>query len=202
MIGLNQYVKIRNHYGLCYLGPSDEYILQLLAIRPYLEKTTNGILITLICKDDCWPLLQNTERVIKISEMKKYQGNFGYVREIRSNNIDHPVEVVMTECGLEYCPIAKPKATRTRKCVIITKGTHPTKPLIAKQIDILKNRAISQGFEVELNTDTADSGLVMGVESVGLFQAANQGIETVLVPTGIGTRLYKKLYPNNAILKL
>lgn len=108
----------------------------------------------------------------------------------------------MTECGLEHCPIARPKPTHTRKCVIITKGTYPTKPLIAKQIDTLKTRAVSRGFEVELDADVVNSGLVMGVESVGLFQAANQGIETALVPTGIGTRLYKKLYPDNAILEV
>jgi len=40
----------------------------------------------------------------------------------------------------------------------------------------------------------------MGVESDLLLKALESGIETRLLPTGLGTNIYKKMFPNMKIL--
>ena len=50
--------------------------------------------------------------------------------------------------------------------------------------------------------DITGAGVVVGVESPGLFLAAAKGLETHLVPTGVGTRLYKKLCPQGNIIEV
>jgi len=46
------------------------------------------------------------------------------------------------------------------------------------------------------------AGWIIGVESLKLYQGAIQGIKSTLIPTGVGTSLFKKLFPYSSILKL
>jgi hypothetical protein len=55
------------------------------------------------------------------------------------------------------------------------------------------------GWDIEYDGDASDASLVIGVESVGLFEAAGRGVPTELVPTGLGTRLYKLMFPNGRV---
>jgi hypothetical protein len=84
--------------------------------------------------------------------------------------------------------------------VIVTKASYPTKNLEPKQIEILKKIGKDQGYDCELDSDIKGASLVMGVESYKLFEAAYQGCEVKLVPTGLGTRLYKTCYPNLSLV--
>jgi hypothetical protein len=43
---------------------------------------------------------------------------------------------------------------------------------------------------------------VIGVENEYLFLAAGMGKDTYLVPTGLGTELYKKMFPENKVMKI
>jgi hypothetical protein len=64
-----------------------------------------------------------------------------------------------------------------------------------EQLRILKNMAINEGYEIELDSNIKNASLVVGVESVQLFEAAAKGIRTILVPTGVGENLYKTMFP-------
>ena len=62
--------------------------------------------------------------------------------------------------------------------------------------------ARDEGYEPMVNTDIDNAGLVMGVECQNLFEAAARGLETRLVPTGLGARLYKTMFQNGKVLEL
>jgi acyl CoA:acetate/3-ketoacid CoA transferase alpha subunit len=71
-----------------------------------------------------------------------------------------------------------------------------------RQIEQIKRMAADQGFQPEINTSVQNSGLVIGVESVELFEAAGMGITTTLIPTGVGTRLYKNMFSKSNIMDI
>jgi len=73
----------------------------------------------------------------------------------------------------------------------------PTKPLTNVQIDKAKSMCQAEGYFADIDGDVTGAGWVIGVESIALFQAATQGIKTSLIPTGVGTDLYKAMFPKN-----
>jgi len=93
-----------------------------------------------------------------------------------------------------------PNEPETYRAVILTAGAYPTKNLERDQIEVLRRKATEANFEVEIDASIDHAGIVMGVESVGLFQAAARGVKTILVPTGIGTQLYVKMFPFSDVL--
>jgi hypothetical protein len=209
MIGFEQYAQIKNNYCLCYFGYSDEYLVQLRLIKPTLEQRFPGLTICLGCKDDKIHLLKDSGPLLAISKIKSNRKNYAYIREIRFNGKTHPIENLLTETPFLVEKTAKNGVFTAKtadfrlnnRCVIITHGAHPTQPLKPSQTKDLERLAKSQGFEPEVNTDVSNASLVMGVESVGLFEAAAQGIPTKLVPTGLGTRLYRCMFPKGEIFK-
>jgi hypothetical protein len=198
---LEKYANIKDCFAISYLGRSGEYLVQLLAIRPYLEKKLPGIQIFLIYRDSYAHLLNGADRSVKVSEFDKTQ--FIGTKEINyDGNRRHPVELLLKEAEIENCIIEASTPPHTTKCVIVTKGNYPTVDLTKQQTAELEKIATSRKYDVEFDTDVKSSGLVMGVESEGLFLAAVAGIETILVPTGIGERLYGRMFPNAKILRI
>ena len=64
--------------------------------------------------------------------------------------------------------------------------------------------AAYKNYDVQINPEyhmISQAGWVIGVEGAPIFEAASRGIKTSLVPTGMGTNLYSKLFPNGEILK-
>ena len=197
---LDQYATVKDSYALCYLGWSREYLIQLCEVRPFVEQKFPGMKISIICRDDV-DVLDGKDRVFKASNVQHDQ--FVHVRKMNyMSDGKHPVEQLLLECGISECEIPTGDAPRTVRCVIVSKGTFPTRPLNTKQIDSLRKTAERERYESVLDEDIGTAGLVMGVESLGLFQAAIDGIETRLVPTGVGTRLYGMMFPNGKILSL
>jgi len=201
MIGFEQYSRIKNNYCICYFGYSDEYLVQLRILKPVFEQHFPGLHICLGCKDDKTHMLRDTGHLLTISKIKVERKSYAYIREVRFNGKTHPIEDLLVESKIRTVelPILQQPRTNNR-CVIITQGAYPTKPLTSQEIQNLKGSVSNQGYEFEIDTDISGASLVMGVESVGLFEAAAQGISTKLVPTGFGTRLYKLLFPNGNIL--
>ena len=202
MIRFTDYAKISNNYCICYFGHSNEYLVQLLLLQPIIESKLKGLNIFLGCKDECAHLLDGFEKTLKISDLKARKKDFAHIREIQFNGVDHPIESLMVEANIQHYVVPIKPSQRTRKCVICTKGNYPTTPLMKSQIQHLKVTAMEEGYEPMLDVDVDDSGLVMGVECQRLFQAAAKGIETRLVPTGIGTRLYERMFQRAKVLKL
>lgn len=199
MLPFSHYAKIKDFYCICYFGYADEYLVQLRLLKPIFEKHFPGLKIYLGCKDDKLHLLGDLDCVLKISELKVRKHDFAHIKQVQYNGQIHPIEELLIEAEIDNYAVKVGDSVKTTKCVIITESAYPTKPLEIRQIEVLKKMARDRGFEPVLNQAIDNAGLVMGVESVGLFESAARGIETILVPTGIGARLYKNLFPNQVV---
>jgi hypothetical protein len=201
MIPLEQYAKLRNKFGLQYLGRSDEYLLQLKAIRHSLEEALD-VEFTIIHRDAAGQYLAGEERLMPASRFNKL--DFAHIVEIRfdAKSRAHPLESLLEECNLKQLKVKTGDSPRTTRCVILSNGQFPTKSLTDSQVSHLEKLAKRLGYHPELNTDVENTGLVMGVEGTEFYKAALAGVETKLVPTGVGTRLYKMMFPGGEILKV
>lgn len=197
MIEFPKYAQIKDRFCLCYFGQCDDYLTLLVALRPRIEACMPGLQLWLGCRDDRVEMVG--ERSLPISMLKADRFTFAHIRELRYNGQSHPVEDFLDESGIsiQFPDIQK---EHTSKCVVVTKGQYPTKNLESDKVDQLVRSITKEGYAVEVDTDIAGAGLVVGVESSALWQAASKGIETRLVPTGIGACLYKKLIPRGTVL--
>lgn len=196
MIRFQEYSKIANHYCVSYFGHSDEYLVLLKSIKPILDQEFSKLKISICCKDDKAQII-NQDYVITLSQLRETKNQFAYISELKYNGTTHPIEDFLAISKIKNIPDVVKDKTQTSRCVIITEGNYPTKPLEKIQIEKLKSIAFSKGMSIEINSNNIiGAGLVLGVESVALAEAAYQGIETHLVPTGVGTRLYKRIFPN------
>lgn len=202
MISFTEYAKIANHYCVCYFGPSDEYLIQLRLLKPILEKEFPELNLYIGCKDDKIHFLNGCDQVLKLTELRSRKTEFAHISEIKFNGQTHPIEDFVVGANIANFALSIPVMEKTYKCVIVTKGAFPTKPLEQHKIDKLKKIADSQNMDWEIDGNITGAGLVMGVESVALYEAASQGIETGLVPTGVGTKFYKHLFPNGKIINV
>lgn len=202
MIDFAKYAKIKDHYCLGYFGQADEYLVQLRLLKPILEKWFPGLTIYIGCKDDKAWILKDCHHIVLMSAIRNRTEDFIYVNELRCNGISHPIEDLLQEANVESIQVAAKPSSPTVKCVIVTHGAHPTKSLSPQQIDQLRSMAFGRGMSPEIDVDVTGAGLVMGVESFSLYEALASGIETCLVPTGVGTRLYKQMCPNPRVLHI
>lgn len=203
MIEFTKYAKIKDRYCLSYFGTSDEYLLQIFLIKPFIENKFNGVKIYIGCRDDKKHLFGKNDYILEKSQIIKERLNFGYIREITFNGKEHPIENLVRECEIDNIEISNQlQEEHTTKCVIITKGNYPTVSLDQNKVNALKRIATQNGFECVLDEDISNAGLVMGVESWNLFKAASEGIKTKLWPTGMGTNLYKFMFPKGELITI
>jgi hypothetical protein len=201
MIGLAKYARIKNHYCLAYFGPCEEYLFQLHLLKPIIENHFPGLKITFACRDEFVGIFSAEDIAIKVTEIKSKREDFAHVRELSFNGRTHPVEDLMQECEIKNYAINKMiPEHHTVKAVIITKTQYPAKNLTDQQAEKLEKIAKQMGYEVERDSDIKNASLVMGVESLKLFKAAQLGSKVILVPTGIGTRLYKTAFPELEVM--
>jgi len=203
MIDLEHYAQIKNNYCIGYFGTSDEHLIQLKLLRPHMEQRFPGLNIFLSCKDVSFGYLQGCDNVIKLSEVKKRKREFAHIKELRFDGNNHVIDQFLQTCGItNYAIDIENPPVHTSLCNIITEGSYPTRNLIKREVDTLKRIARERGYTVEINGPIENVGLVAGVESIKLYEAAAKGIKTLLVPTGLGERLYKSMFPNGEVLKL
>ena len=199
-----KYADIKDQYCICYFGPCDEYIVQLLYLRSFIETKFPGIEIHIGCRDSLSYLSANHKRIVPKSQIKDKKRNYAHIRELKCNMEDHPVYKLLEESGLEHIQVAKDvDAHHTHRCVICPRGVLPTKSLTSTQIKMIESRYRTKGFsEIYVSDDIQGAGVVAGVESPGLFRAACQGIRTALVPTGLGIKLYKMIARKGEIIDI
>lgn len=196
MIDFDNYVKIKNNYCICYFGQSNEYIVLLENILPYIKKQYKEINFYLSCKDECFKFLKGSDNLVKLSEIRENKHKFAYIKEIKSNTTRHPIECFLEECKVDI-PIlsSELKERENSEALIITKGFFPTKNLNEFEISKLVKIANSKNFNYSLDVNVLNPSMVLGVESVELVNAAINGQDVYLTNTGLGTELYKKLFP-------
>lgn len=199
MIKLEQYTKVKNNYCLCYFGHSDEYLVQLRLLKPVIERRFPGLNLYFGCKDGKEHLLSGCDPILKVSEIKIKRHHFAHIRELRFSST-HPIEDLLVESEVTNFALRNSVIPKnTDLCVIVKDGAYPTKPLERDVLKKLKSMISTQGYQYEVGEDITNASWVVGVESVPLFEAAAQGIRTTLVPTGVGTRLYKHMFPKSEV---
>lgn len=201
MVDFPQYARIKDSFCVCYFGHSDEYLVQLRLLRPTIERHFPGIRLHIGCRDDRAHLLEGSQNVVLQSMLRINRSLYGHVRELKYNGISHPVEDFLDEAGMTdiFLP-RKMLPIDTRRCVLVTKGNHPVKPLESHVIGRLKKMAEMDGYSVELDAGIEGAALVVGVESVQIFEAAAREIPTKLYPSGVGTRLYKRMFQSADVM--
>lgn len=203
MISLAKYSKIKDNYCICYFGNCHEYLVQINLLQSAIVRRFPELHIYISCRDEYVNLLQGSN-IIPISLLKSQKENFAYVKEIRFDNSEHhPVEKFMKDSDVhDLCVNNKLNEEYTVKCVLITKGVYPTKSLMHDQMLKAERRIIDEGYEMDINGCVDNAGWVIGVESADLYKSGAQGIRTTLIPTGIGTNLYKKMFPVGEIWRI
>jgi len=97
---LEQYAKVKDKYCVCYFGPSPQHLAQLVAVRPYIEAELKGIEVHIGYRNDLLYVVEKEERIVAQSKIKERKLEFGYIRELRHNPNDHPIEFFLTESNL------------------------------------------------------------------------------------------------------
>jgi hypothetical protein len=194
-----QYSKVKHRYCIAYFGPCADYIVQLLYVRPAIEKELPGIEIYLCCRDDFKRITGDSQKIIFTSEWGTRKREVAYLRELRCNMRQHPVLELIEESNLQlgFLEYPQPLPVTNNCCVICPKSILSIKPI--PNIEQIKNWVSSKGFIPTVSDNISQAGWVVGAENEQLFTAAVKGIKTTLLPTGLGTALYKKLFPSGEI---
>jgi hypothetical protein len=172
-----------------------------MLLKPIIEKQYHGLELYIGCKDETSNLFTDHKFIMKLSDLRSRRLDFGHIREINFDGKKHPVDAFAEESGLtNYVICEKVNLEKTNRCVILTNGNYPSLSLKQNQIDFLLRKAKQMGFDAVVNENIDCAGLVMGVECFDLFKAASLGIETKLMPTGLGTNLFQKMFPKSEIL--
>lgn len=100
MIAFEHYTKIKNNYCVGYFGFYDGFLKELHAVRPFIERAFPGINLYIACKDESLHVLGNTDRIVKLSELKVRKGEFANYRELWFDGFTHPVAQFLEESGL------------------------------------------------------------------------------------------------------
>jgi hypothetical protein len=200
-IPLTKYKNIKDKCCLVYLGHSEEYLTQIKYLIPYIEKEFLGIEIHVCCKPEFAHIFEN--RCFSQNELRDKKQDFGHFIEIKSNLNSHPILQFLDESKIPYGPAdIKMQEHPTIKCAICPNGSTPVKSLTQDQIQKISIMAKKEGMSPEITDQVNDAGWVIGVENASLYRASSKGIRTTLIPTGLGTKLFKTLFPNGEILEL
>jgi len=201
-IAFSSYKEIRNRYCIAYFGLANEYLLQLVAVRPFIEAKFPGIRIY-IAHSDNTNILDGETNVLSISKLRAEKDSFAHIREINYDSSGtHPIENILKECDIKKYAIQTPICNNNSKCVITTDAIYPSSPLHDSQIKELVNLAKQRGYIASINTDIGDASWIIGPENATLFRAAMAGKRTSLVSNNIVDNLYKNLFPAGEILQL
>lgn len=206
MIPFSDYVKIKNNYCIRYVGECDEYLVQLRLLIPKIKQVYPELEFYVVCRDDKRHFLEGVN-VCPISRFKLEKHKFPHVYELFHDVSEkkHPIEKLLEECEIDNIEICNQSSMPTTNCIFVTTGRLPTRSLNNQQIKRMeawiKNKYPQA--EIEYNKNNLEgAGWVLGVESWQIYEAASRGIKTTLVPTGLGTNLYKRMFPQGEIMTI
>jgi hypothetical protein len=97
---LPHYAKIKDNYCIVYQGPNDEFVTQLIRVRPYIEEQLPGIKIYIACKDELTCSAKGQKTIFAVSTLKERRNQFAYIRHLKNNLRDNPVKQLLEESGL------------------------------------------------------------------------------------------------------
>lgn len=176
-----------------YFGVFNEFVLQLIHLLPVIEKQLPGVDLYIAGKNEMSDVIQHPKLVLEKDLNKK---SYAFYRELKFNNIEHPIEAFVEESGINVTVKKEKVEPTSKKCVLVTSNLPPVKSLDKQKIETIKSFVMRQGFHVEENGTLDEAGWVIGVESEKLCLAAMKGIKVSLVPSGLGTTLLEKMFKN------
>lgn len=182
------------------MGHCSEYVVILRLLRPYIEKQFPDLNIYLSCRDEFYHIFNNEKNILTREELRANKRNFGYIRELKIGST-HPIWDLLRESNIEIPTISIEANSLTRLCLFVTDGSLPTKSLNSEQIKKCKSYITQLGYQISSKNSTDDVGMVCGVECEQIYDAASKGIKAALIPTGLGTNLFKNMFPKAEILK-
>ena len=188
-----KYCEIKDKYCLVYLGSSKEYLVQLRLLIPQIEEQIKGIEIHVCCRDEYINILKS-DKTLPYSQINFNQNKFAHIRELKYNTEtrEHPILSLIKESSIEIKPIINKENNKSKKCKIVSTGILPIQNI--NSIDNIKTKAANMGFVVS-EEDYKNAELVIGVESEEVFESAAMGKRTILIESGVGTELFKKMFP-------
>ncbi len=86
---------------MCYFGTESEFIQKLIDAIPLIEQKFAPIEIHLGCRDSVHYIFEEHPRIHKHSIIKEAKRNFAYVRELKHNFVENPIDAFLIECELE-----------------------------------------------------------------------------------------------------
>jgi hypothetical protein len=193
-IPLSDYRNIHTRYCVAYFGPHKEYLIQLKMLRPMIEAQLPGLEMHIGCADLYAYLLEGERGIIRQSEFFDRRLDYCYVRELKCDMVTHPVLQLIEESNI-LVEGRTPGRGEGGRCVIVPTGLHPTRNATQEMVNKARNHYAGRGYRIEVGGDADDADLVVGVEGEPLFSAADRGLPTALLATGLGTRLYQKMFP-------
>lgn len=212
-----QYVNIKDNYCCCYLGYNTEYIVQMNLLRRSIEKQLPGLKMFISCRDEFLYLLEGNDQIIPSSMIEAHKSNFAYIREITYKHL-HPIQHLMEESDLKITPIQCLAPRKTGIVLIAPEGLMPTKSLTKNQLTVLLEKTSKQhplvvGSDIHNVLDIKlrpsgkeklnylqEASLVIGVENEYTFLAPLMGATTQLIDTGVGKKLFQKMYPGSKVI--
>jgi len=194
--------QVKDKYCIAYFGNHDDYLLLLIFLRPYIERQFQGIQIYLACKDDSFYLLKNEPRVVKKSEFDK--NNFCYVRYLTldMNKLLHPVHELLLESDIRIPHFEFTNNLQFQKVSIFTEGILPTKSLDDKNFSLLARKYEQNGFTVYKNKIPDENCHLCSVENELFTSKMLSGIPCTLINSGLGTDLYRTLFPSLKVISI
>lgn len=101
MIPLTNYALVKDRYCLCYYGPHEAIIKQLIEIRPEIETKLPGLQLYFSFREDLMYVVENEDRIVVQRKMREVKRDFGYIRQLTHNMVDDPIQTILQEVGLE-----------------------------------------------------------------------------------------------------
>lgn len=220
-IALTYYAIVRNNYCLSYFGRLPEYVVLLRTIRPHLRLAYPELRLFISCRDEMIDLLESEEDVVPYSLIHDKKNDFAYIREIVINvNSPHSMLSFIKESLPGFRPVRPEPVMNGRRCLVCPDGGLPTKSYpdaarLKAYAEAREYKTTVVGSDIHPGTAEVDSrpatgklalvaeaDWVLGVENEYLFEGVRRNVKTTLVPTGIGTNLYKLLCPHGEIMTL
>jgi hypothetical protein len=100
-IPLTSYVKIKDNYCLGYLGLVEDYLKELLLMRPMIENEYPGLKLYIAYNDKLSHIVRAHDLAIPYSMLASRLEEFAYYREIKHDLLDPittPAKLILKEC--------------------------------------------------------------------------------------------------------
>lgn len=193
---LPRYRSVKDKYCVCYFGPCDEYITLLHGLKGQAESQLPGLRIYVGSREHlCHGEYSVGETAVHQMVREPWGTQFGHIKEIRCDMKSHPVKQFFDDSKIKIVPTGHKPDNENRLVKLCDIGNSPTRSLTENETAKLIQKYQDQGYVVKKECDWKSAGLIVGVESVPLWEAVLAGKTVHLCNTGLGTDFFRVICP-------